>query len=485
MTAIPEIFPWNDNFNTGIDTIDQQHIKLVALINKLADNLHGLTDTSGLDSIFAELLSYADYHFHTEEAIWTKYFRNNQLALNHKDAHRQFFYSLQNLKNEVNTEQPFSQVVSKIISFLTHWLAYHILNNDMHMAHVALAIESGLSYEEANIIVNDKMTKATQALIEIILSMYDKLSIRTLHLMNEICERKKADVKLLLAANVFKNTFDKICITDSDFQIVDVNPKFCESTHLKYEELIGGNLKTLKPALDDQEFSPILWENVRNKGYWSGEIRYTIQTGKIESEWLTLSSVKDERGTVSNYVGVFSNVSQLLKQKNTLESLANYDVLTSLPNRFLLKDRLEQAIVNSNRNFEKFAVCYLDLDNFKPVNDRFGHAAGDQLLCEVANRFKRIIRRNDTVARIGGDEFVIILRQIKNEEDCKDILNRLLVDISQPVQIGTETTLVTTSIGVAIYPQHGHDFESLLKIADKAMYSAKQRGRSQYKFASD
>ena len=119
------------------------------------------------------------------------------------------------------------------------------------------------------------------------------------------------------------------------------------------------------------------------------------------------------------------------------------------------------------------------------MNDRFGHAAGDQLLCEVANRFKRIIRRNDTVARIGGDEFVIILRQIKNEEDCKDILSRLLVDISQPIQIGTETTLVTTSIGVAIYPQHGHDFESLLKIADKAMYSAKQRGRSQYKFASD
>ena len=484
MTTITEIFPWNDNFNTGIDTIDRQHIKLVALINQLATNLEDLLNSNELDKTFTELLSYADYHFHTEETIWSKYFSNKEIELNHKNTHRQFFDNVLKLKRETNSEQHLSEVISKTISFLTHWLVYHILNNDMHMAQLVLAIESGLTYEEASLNVKDKMTKSTQTLIDTTLSMYDSLSSRTLLLIGEMRERQKADAKLILAANVFKNTLDKICITDSDFHIMDVNPKFCESTHFKYEELIGKNLKTVKPALNDQEFSHILWESIRIKGYWSGEIRNNLQKGNIESEWLTLSSIKDDSGAITNYVGVFSNVSQLLKRKQTLEYLANYDALTNLPNRFLFKDRLEQAIANSNRNFEKFAVCYLDLDNFKPVNDRLGHDAGDQLLREIANRFKKVIRRNDTVARIGGDEFVIILRHIKNDDDCKDILMRLLNDINKPVYIGKETANVTSSIGVAIYPTNGHDFKSLLKKADQAMYEAKQLGKSRYHFAS-
>jgi diguanylate cyclase (GGDEF)-like protein/hemerythrin-like metal-binding protein/PAS domain S-box-containing protein len=482
MTYQTEILPWSDNFCTGISSIDEQHRKLIDLINQLANSLETPIAMGGLDTIFTQLLEYADYHFSTEEALWSQYFHEDDLAKNHKTSHQRFFDTIQNLKSEANSK-PFNQAPTKIISFLTHWLAYHILKDDMYMAHLVLAIQSGLSKEEAKLIVKEEMSDAMQTLIETILSLYDKLTSRTLLLMNEINKRQEADAKLLLAANVFKNTLDKICITDSDCNILDVNPEFCASYHLNYVNVIGENLKTLKPALVEQEFPFDLWETVRNKGCWAGEIRNRNNNGESESEWLTLSSIKDNQGQITHYVGVFSNVGPLFERQFNLETLANYDALTGLPNRVLLKDRLEQAIANSNRSHEKFVVLYLDLDGFKPVNDNFGHAGGDEVLCETANRFKVLVRSNDTVARVGGDVFVIILGHIKSLKDCKEILNRLLLDISKPIQIGNKVTHVTTSIGVAFYPNNGHDFESLLTAADHAMYVAKKSGKSRYHFA--
>ena len=301
--------------------------------------------------------------------------------------------------------------------------------------------------------------------------------------MNEIVERQRAEAKLSLAANVFENTLDTICITDAEANIVDLNPMFCQSCNLTHEELLGKNLKAIKSGFDDQDFSLSLWETVNVKGHWCGEIRNRKPSGELETEWLTLSSIRNEQGVITNYVGVFSNVSQLFQRQHKLESIANHDALTGLPNRFLLADRLELAIAHTERTREIFAVCYLDLDGFKPVNDKFGHTAGDQLLCEIAKRFKSVTRSNDTIARVGGDEFVIVLRDIISSDDCKVILDRLLANVSQPVDIGKETVHVTTSIGVAFYPYDGSDSESLLRLADQAMYVAKSSGKSRYHFA--
>jgi diguanylate cyclase (GGDEF)-like protein/PAS domain S-box-containing protein len=352
------------------------------------------------------------------------------------------------------------------------------------MAKIVRNMESGLSLDQAKAHANQEMSGAMKVLIETILSMYDSLSSRTLRLMKEIIERQRAEAKLRLAANVFENTLDTICITDANANIVDLNPMFCQSCNLTHEELLGKNLKTLKSGFNDPNFSSTLWEAVNTKGHWCGEIQNRKPSGELETEWLTFSSIKNEQGIVINYVGVFSNVSQLFQQQHKLEFIANHDALTGLPNRFLLADRLELAIAHAERAGEMFAVCYLDLDGFKPVNDRFGHAAGDQLLCEIAKRFKNVVRSNDTVARVGGDEFVIILRELHFPDDCHVMLDRLLKDVNQPVYIGDEVANVSTSIGIAVFPRNGRNAETLLKLADQAMYSAKSSGKSQYHFAN-
>ncbi|TAN69079.1 MAG: bacteriohemerythrin [Methylobacter sp.] len=482
MTNTTEIFPWNDNFKTRIARIDEQHRRLIDLINMLANHLAHQSDFNTLESIFTELSEYAAYHFRTEETIWSQYFHEDELEAEHKRAHRSFVETLLSLKSEENIT-PLDQIVADILSFLTHWLAYHILDSDMHMAKIVCCIQSGLSLEEAKTQAKQEMSGAMKVLIETILSMYDSLSSRTLHLMKEIIERQRAEAKLRLAANVFENTLDTICITDAEANIVDLNPVFCQSCNLSREELLGKNLNTLKSGFADQDFSSALWETVKTKGHWCGEIQNRKPSGELETEWLTLSSIKDEQGVVTNYVGVFSNVSQLFQRQHKLEFIANHDALTGLPNRFLLADRLELAIAHAERSKEIFTVCYLDLDGFKPVNDRFGHAAGDQLLREIAKRFKSVVRSNDTVARVGGDEFVIVLGDMKWQDDCRVMLDRLLEAVSQPVHIGDELAYVTTSIGVAFFPHDGNDSESLLKIADQAMYSAKGSGKSRYHFA--
>lgn len=482
MTNTTEIFPWNDNFKTGIDRIDEQHRRLIDLINKLASHLTYQSEPKTLNSIFTELSEYAFYHFRTEELIWAQYFLDDELELKHKKIHQSFIETILGLKNQDNSHSE-DQVIADILSFLTHWLAYHILGDDMQMAKIVRGIQSGLFIEEAKLYAQWELSGAMKVLIETILSMYDNLSSRTLLMMKEIMEKERAEEKLRLAANVFENTLDMICITDADLNIVDLNPVFCQSYNLSYEELLGRNLATLKLGFNGQDFSSALWEEVNNKGHWCGEIKNRKSSGELEAEWLTLSSVKNTQEVITNYVGVFSNVSQLFLRQHKLETLVNHDALTGLPNRFLLADRLELAIADTKRSSKTFAICYLDLDGFKLVNDTFGHTVGDQLLCEIAQRFKSVLRSNDTVARIGGDEFVIVLRDIKSLEDCTVMLDRLLVKVSQPVLVDNQTVQVTTSIGVAIFPHHGNDAESLLKFADQAMYVAKDAGKSRYHFA--
>lgn len=478
---LAEIFPWNDNFATGITSIDDQHKKLVQLLNRLANHLACQADLLTLGTVFSELADYAVHHFKTEEAIWQQYLPDDGWEIEHKQTHEKFLTGVLELKAEENCK-PFEEVVEDILAFLTHWLAFHILESDQRMAKVVLALQTGMSLESAKMQADREMAGSTKVLIDTVLSMYDNLSARTMQLMREITERQKVEAKLRLAANVFQNTLEAICITDAKVKIIDVNPAFCRVTQLNYDEIIGTSLQTLKSGLSDENFAAAIWQTIAESDHWSGEVWNRAQSGELNAEWLTLSAVKNEQNVITNYVGVFSDITHLIQHQRKLERIAHHDALTGLPNRLLLSDRLEMAIAHAERTRTYLAVCYLDLDGFKPVNDRFGHATGDQVLKEISQRFLKVIRGNDTVARLGGDEFVILFGDLQAPEGCQGLLDRLLQESVRPIRIKTvdDTVQVSASIGVAMFPTDGGDPDTLLHQADQAMYLAKRSGKSKY-----
>lgn len=479
-----EVFPWNKNFDTGIPIIDEQHKKLVFLLNQLASHLAYQSDIPTLNIVFKELTDYAAYHFQTEENLWRQFFPDTELELKHKAIHNSFITEVVKLKEEEKTI-PLEQVVEDVLSFLTNWLVFHILDSDKRMVNIMLMVQSGTPIEQAIKLGNQEMDGVMKLMIESILSMYDNLSLRTLQLSKEIAVRKKYEIKQRLATSVFENTLDAICITDTHVNVIDANPAFYQTTRYSYQEVLGKNLKTLKSGLEDEVLSASIWSVLEQQEHWSGKIASRNKSGEICAEWLTLSSVRDEQGKISNYVGVFSNISYFIQQQHNLEHIAHHDALTDLPNRLLLADRLELAIAHGQRTGHFLAVCYLDLDGFKPINDNLGHAAGDLVLQEIAKRLLSVVRGEDTVARLGGDEFVILFGDLKKVEHSKLLLDRVLQEISLPIQLNDAVATVSASIGVSIFSQDSANSELLLNHADEAMYQAKRMGKSRYCFYQD
>lgn len=475
---ITEIFPWNVNFETGVPLIDAQHKKLVHLINKLAGHLSKRSDATTLNAVFDELANYAVYHFQSEEAIWQEFLAEDAWELEHKQTHGSFVAEVLNLKAEEG-QKSLDEVVEDILKFLTHWLVFHILESDMRMAKAVLTVQSGTPLQQAKENANQEMNGAMKALIESILSMYDGITTQTLALMKEVVARQKVEAKLRLAGKAIESTLDAVCITDADFTIIEVNPSFCEKTEWSLDEVLGKNLNEFKSGLNEERPAAI-WEALLQQSHWVGEISSQTKSGALKIELLTLSAVKNTEGLISNYVGIFSDINHLLKKQQKLEKLANHDKLTGLPNRMLLADRLEVSIAHADRNRDYLAVCYLDLDGFKQVNDRFGHQAGDVVLQEISRRLLNVIRNEDTVARLGGDEFVILLGNLDSPEDYKSLLDRVLIEVKQPIPIGGDIAIVGVSIGVTIYPEDNTDADTLMQHADKAMYHAKESGKSAY-----
>jgi diguanylate cyclase (GGDEF)-like protein/hemerythrin-like metal-binding protein/PAS domain S-box-containing protein len=479
------LFPWNDSFKVGILQIDQQHERLAGLVNVLASHLIYNGDVPTLNAIFNELADYAVYHFHTEEKIWRQTIPpEDAWETRHKEVHDTFVLEVLRRRG-ADGGKPLDEAVPDILSFLTNWLAFHILDSDKRMAKLVGALQTGLPLEEAKRLASHEMSGAIKVLIEALLSMYQSLSSRTLQLLTEIMERQKAEVKLRLASSVFDNTLEAICITDADGIIIDANPAFCRITQYAHDEVPGNSLNALTPGTENDAFNIVnVWQAAREHGHWNGEIRSRCSNGGIKAGWLTLSAVKNEQGNICNFVAVFSCVEQLIKRQHDMEYMANHDVLTKLPNRLLMTDRLELAIAHAERSHEYLAVCFLDLDGFKPVNDVFGHAAGDCVLQEVASRLNRTSRRNDTVARVGGDEFVILLSGLRRSEDCNIYMDKLLNEIEKPVSIKNDIIQISASVGIALFPEDGNSAEELLQHADLAMYQSKKSGKAKYCFYS-
>lgn len=301
-------------------------------------------------------------------------------------------------------------------------------------------------------------------------------------IMSDITERKHSEDYLRLISRVFIHADESIFITDHQGLIVEANPAFIRTTGYERNEALGKKPNLLKSGWHDQEFYADLWQSLLTEGHWTGEIWNRRKNGDIYPSKTTISSVRDDDGRTLSYVCLSSDISVLKAQQRELEMLALHDPLTGLPNRALLHDRLAMALAEARRSGTKMAVCFMDLDGFKPVNDQFGHETGDLLLVEVARRMTIVLRSTDTVARLGGDEFVLILSEIQNEREFMSMLTRLTETVARPYELGGGVVTVSASIGVTLYPDDDVDAETLLRHADQAMYLAKEKGRNRVHF---
>ena len=306
-------------------------------------------------------------------------------------------------------------------------------------------------------------------------------AVNVIGLVVDIRERMKAEAKLQLAASVFSHAREGIIITDVKGSIIDINEAFTRITGYGREEVLGQSPRILKSGRQDKAFYDVMWRDLTEHGHWSGEIWNRRQDGETYAELLTISSVRDAAGVVQQYVGLFSDITAIKQHQSQLEHIAHFDALTSLPNRVLLADRLQQAMAQAQRREHHLAVVYLDLDGFKAINDRHGHDAGDQVLITLAQRMKQVLREGDSLARLGGDEFVAVLIDLEDQSSSRTMLTRLLAACAQSIQVGEHSLQVSASLGVTFYPQEQEiDADQLLRQADQAMYQAKLAGKSRY-----
>lgn len=289
-----------------------------------------------------------------------------------------------------------------------------------------------------------------------------------------------------LFATMFESNPAAIMITDRHNKIVVVNPSFTRLTGYEAHEVIGKSPGIMKSGRHDAAFYAAMWSGLRWQGEWSGEVWDRRKDGSLYPKWLDIRVVnnmcRSGGGEPSFYVASFTDISARKEAEERIRELAYHDVLTGLPNRLLLMDRLEHALANAQRGHHHLAVLFIDLDRFKNINDSLGHAAGDQLLKEVATRLRRSVRDVDTVARLGGDEFVVVLEYLEEEVDAVAVANKIQTAFGRPILVNQQALHVSTSIGIALYPEDGMNAETLMQNADTAMYQAKAHASNNYQF---
>lgn len=601
-----DIFPWDENFNTGLPAIDEQHCRLVQMLNELATQFAFDSGQIDLNKVFNGLLDYTAYHFETEEAIWSEYLPDEEIGADHQQAHKIFINQLKELIDKAQSRSS-REVAENTLEFLVRWLASHILESDRHLAYIVHGLQQGLSIDEAKYHALGEMSGFTRKMIDIILTSYGVLSSNTLRLMQELVQQKHLETKLqqqsgflkvliqtlpdliwlkdpdgvylacnprfedffglpeekilgrpdtdfmstedadffrkhdlkaiqdggprineewitfadghreLLettktpmhdeqgnligilgighditarresedqlrqAASVFASAREGILITDPDGTILDVNSAFSRITDYSREDVLGKNPRILSSGRHDTAFYAGLWQALQKHGHWSGEVWNQRKNGEIYAELLTISTVYDDQGHLQYYVGLFSDITPLKEQQKKLERIAHYDVLTGLPNRALLADRLYQAMLQAQRRKTLVGIVYLDLDGFKHVNDTHGHDVGDMFLIQLAERMKQALREGDTLSRLGGDEFVAVLMDLEDHAASVNIIERLMASAAEPVHTRSMELKVSASLGVTFFPQtEVLDADQLLRQADQAMYQAKQAGKNRY-----
>ncbi len=300
--------------------------------------------------------------------------------------------------------------------------------------------------------------------------------------IRDVSAREQANEKLREAAAFFEITQDAIMITDSQGMIRSVNPAFSSMTGYAAHEVIGRTPKLLQSGKQDPAFYAKLWDSLLTTGGWEGELINRRKNGEIYIQYENISAIRDRQGRIVKYVAILNDITDKCRLEKEIEFRANYDQLTGLANRSLLMERLDHALKLGRRQKEAAAVLFIDLDHFKRVNDKLGHSVGDKLLQEVAGRLRQCVRETDTIARQGGDEFVVILARIKGGDDAARVAEKIIGALSSPFHLDASIVSIGASIGIALTPDDGSDADTLFRNADLAMYRAKSLGRNGYQF---
>ena len=304
--------------------------------------------------------------------------------------------------------------------------------------------------------------------------------------VQDITVKQARENRLRLANTVFEYTMEGVVITDAQRNIEAVNPAFSTITGYSEREVTGKSMSLLQSGRHGPDFYARINKQLAERGYWRGEIWNKRKNGQVYPQWLTITEVRNDQSEVTHFVGVFSDMSRIKESEQQLKHLSNYDSLTNLPNRTLLLSRLEGAINEATVKCRKVGVIAIDLDHFKHINDSLGHPAGDRLLQEFAQRMRQRLRDSDTVARQGGDDFVIVLENVVSEQQVANVADIILDLLRTPFDVGVGQELhIGASMGITVFPDHGSDVTQLLSNADVAMYQAKQHGRNHYKFYSN
>jgi diguanylate cyclase (GGDEF)-like protein/PAS domain S-box-containing protein len=313
-------------------------------------------------------------------------------------------------------------------------------------------------------------------------AFHQKLLELTSNLVSIVLDQQRTNEQLFLAGKVFENSMDGILITDPSSRIISVNPAFSDITGYSAEEVIGKNPNLLSSGRQDKDFYRTMWHAIHTVGSWRGEIWNRHKNGDHFPIWLSINGIYDKKGSITHYLGICSDISEIKRLDQIIWKQANFDYVTGLPNRNMFQDRLEQDLKKARQKGDKVALFFIDLDHFKEINDSWGHGMGDILLKEAAQRIGSCVRDTDTVARLGGDEFTVILSNFTNDRIVGRIAQNILEKLSMPFYLEHEIAYISASIGITLFPCDADSIETLLKNADHAMYAAKNEGRNRYHF---
>lgn len=298
----------------------------------------------------------------------------------------------------------------------------------------------------------------------------------------DLTELKRAEEELSLAASVFHASAEGVMITDATSRIISVNPAFTEITGYSAAEALGNKPNMLKSNHQGPEFYREMWSILLSKGEWRGELWNRRKGGQAYLEWLTINRIDDHQGHPVRYVAVFHDLTEIRRKDEHIEHLAFHDALTGLPNRELLLERLGRALTRSSRENKRLSITFIDLDRFKGINDALGHDIGDNLLQQVGDRIRRHLRAIDTVARVGGDEFLVLMENLHSARDCASKAQQLLDEIARPINLPGYKVEISASMGMSFFPEDSDQPLELMKRADMAMYAAKEAGGNTYRF---
>ncbi len=286
--------------------------------------------------------------------------------------------------------------------------------------------------------------------------------------------------RMLLLDKVFMHSHDRITVSDAEGNIVDVNPAFTRMTGYSKEEVLGRNPRFLQSGRQDKAFYKAMWNSITRHGVWQGELWNRRKDGELYAELSSISAIRDNHGQIQNFISMSSDITErAVAHQRELEHQAYHDALTGLPNVMLVRDRLEHALSLASRGTEKVVVASLDIDNFKRINSRFGHVIGDKTIECMANRLRAMLRDGDTLGRVSGDEFILIIEGEKNQRNIADLLDRIRRRASQPMSIDDRDVVITVSLGATQYPEDNHDADTLIRHATQALHLSKRKGRDQ------